>query len=110
MVSLNESLPYSVFRSEGTDPSFSSPHLRNSTRGAATKAPLPPGPTSVFSVNRDWRVAQRAVGSSNLPVIDEDQNVSSVKQSRQSVTSYGFDWLDDDESTVFKVQNIIFIY
>lgn len=130
--SSDETVPHSVLRPHGSHPLASnrpSVHLRNSqeTRGTAglrpNKAPLPPGPTSVYSrgsLNRDSRVIERAKSSSVsngsrtdsiksndlriLPVIRENQNASSVRRySRRSTRSDGFDWLDDDESTVFKV-------
>ena len=129
--SSDETVPHSVLRPHGSDPLASnrpSVHLRNQeTRGTAglrpNKAPLPPGSTSVYSrgsLNRDLRVTERAKSSSVpngprtdsiksndlrvLPVIREDQNASSVgRYSRLSIRSDGFDWLDDDESTVFKV-------
>ena len=128
----HEALPHSVLRPRGSDPLPStrpSVHLRNSHETGTTvrlwpnKAPLPPGPTSVYSrgsVNRDLRVTERAksnsvpnaprndsIKSNNLPVIREDQNASRYSRhsitSRHSIISDGFDWLDDDESTVFKV-------
>lgn len=127
----DEDLPHSVFRFQGSNP-LSSPkpsvHLRNSQRTRTTvglhpnKAPLPTGPTSVYSrgnSNPDLRVPGRAKSNSvpngsladsiksdhlgNLPAIEEDPRASLVRYSRYSVTSDGFDWLDDDESTVFKV-------
>ena len=110
-------------------------HLRNS-RGSLTtvglqpnKTPLPPGPTSVYSrgsLNHDFRGTVRAKSNSLpngprtdsirsndlriLPVIREDQNARHSRPSitsRHSIKSDGFDWLDDDDSTVFKVINIL---
>ena len=127
--------PHSVLRPRGSDPLASnrpSVHLRNSQeiRGTAgvrpNKAPLPPGPTSVYSrgsINYDLGVTERTNSNSVpngprtdsvksnelrvLPMIREDQDSSSARRySRRSITSQhsdGFDWLDDDESTVFKV-------
>ena len=123
-----QGLPNSVLRPQGADPSSSpkpSVHLRNSQRSRTTagllhnKAPLPPGPTSVYSRGSVNRVVGRAKSNSApngtlsasiksselLPVIEEDQRASLVRHSRQSVTSAGFQWLDDDNSTVFKVQS-----
>lgn len=125
-----DALPHSVLRPQGSDPTSSvrpSVHLRNSpsNRTRATvglrpnKPPLPPGLTSVYSRtsdNRDLRVTQRAKlkshsvsnGTRNndvdhLSVIKEDRSVSLVRDSRHSIASAGYDWLDDDETTVFKV-------
>ena len=134
-----EDLPHSVLRPQGSDPSSSpkpSVQLRNSTRSRSTaglihkKAPLPPGPTSVYSRGSVNRVVGRAKSNSApsarpngtlsatiksnelniLPLIEEDPQASLVRYSRQSVTSDGFDWLDDDNSTVFKVTNYIPVY
>ena len=134
-----EDLPHSVLRPKGSDPSSSpkpSVHLRNSQRSRTTagllrnKAPLPPGPTSVYSKGSVNRVAVRVKSNSVpntrpngtlsasiksnelnlLPLIEEDQQASLVRYSRQSVTSGGFDWLGDDNSAVFKVTKYIYTH
>lgn len=125
----HEIISHSVFRPQGSDPLSTKPsvHLRNSQRTRTTvglhpnKAPLPPGPTSVYSrgsFNHDLRVTGRAKSNSvpngalsyrirsndlTLQTIEEDQSASLVKYSRHSIISDdGFDWLDDDTITVFK--------
>ena len=126
-----DDLPHSALRPPGSDPLAlikPSVHLRHSniSRSAGAlrhnkKAPLPPAPISVYSrVNRDFRVTAKR-GKSNgvsncarsgniksddlgiLPVNEEDRNIPSARYSITSRTSDGFDWLNDDESTVFKV-------
>ena len=125
----HEIAPHSVLRPQGSDPLASTTpavHLRNPQRTRYTegmrpkKAPLPPGPISVYgrgSLDRDLRIGRAnsvpngsartdSITSGDLrllPVIEEDHNVSSIKYSRQSIVSDSFDWLDDDESTVFQV-------
>ena len=124
-------VPHSALRPPGSDPLAPirpSVHLRHSNRSRSTgalrhnrKAPLPPAPISVYSrVDSNFRVTVER-GKSNsvsngprsesiksdalgsLPVIEEDQYIPSARYSITSRASDGFDWLNDDESTVFKV-------